>query len=132
MRHYSQVLTPGKGPLVHAYHELRDLTAANGVRFLFEVAVTLAPAIAAVASAGVGGALIFSLFREALPAAKLTRFRGTLHSTTNLILTEMERGNTFEQAVKKAPELGTPALAAQVQVSPRPTPASTWTAGTPP
>jgi homoserine dehydrogenase len=54
----------------------------------------------------VGGAPIFSLFREALPAARLERFRGILNSTTNLILTEMERGNSFEAAVKKAQDLG--------------------------
>ena len=57
------VVTANKGPVVHAYHELRDLAAANHVRFLHEAAVTLAhlgsrrrcgPAVAAVASAGVG------------------------------------------------------------------------------
>jgi homoserine dehydrogenase len=37
-------------------------------------------------------ALCASLFREALPAARLMRFRGILNSTTNLILTEMEHG----------------------------------------
>jgi homoserine dehydrogenase len=67
--------------VVHAYHELRDLAAANGVRFLFEAAV-------------MGGAPIFSLFREALPAARLMRFRGILNSTTNLILTEMDYAAT--------------------------------------
>jgi homoserine dehydrogenase len=79
--------------VVHAYHELRDLAAANNVRFLFEAAV-------------MGGAPIFSLFREALPAAKLERFRGILNSTTNLILTELERGSSFEAAIKKAQDLG--------------------------
>ena len=39
---------------MHGYLELRDLAAANHVRLLHEAAVTLAPAIAAVASAGVG------------------------------------------------------------------------------
>ena len=53
-----------------------------------------------------GGAPIFSLFREALPAARLMRFRGILNSTTNLILTEMEHGNTFDAAVKKAQDPG--------------------------
>jgi homoserine dehydrogenase len=42
----------------------------------------------------VGGAPIFSLFREALPAARLTRFRGILNSTTNVILTEMDYAAT--------------------------------------
>ncbi len=87
------VVTANKGPVVYAYHELRDLAAANHVRFLFEAAV-------------MGGAPIFSLFREALPAARLERFRGILNSTTNLILTEMEQGNSFEAAVKKAQDLG--------------------------
>ena len=87
------VVTANKGPVVHAYHELRELAAANRVRFLFEAAV-------------MGGAPIFSLFREALPAARLQRFRGILNSTTNLILTEMENGSSFEAAVGKAQDLG--------------------------
>jgi homoserine dehydrogenase len=87
------VVTANKGPVVYGYHELRDLAAANHVRFLFEAAV-------------MGGAPIFSLFREALPAARLERFRGILNSTTNLILTEMEHGNSFEASVKKAQDLG--------------------------
>jgi homoserine dehydrogenase len=87
------VVTANKGPVVHAYHTLRDLAASKGKRFLHEAAV-------------MGGAPIFSLFREALPAAKLTRFRGILNSTTNLMITEMEHGATFDQAVKKAQDLG--------------------------
>jgi homoserine dehydrogenase len=87
------VVTANKGPVVHAYHELRDLAAANRVRFLFEASV-------------MGGAPVFSLFREALPAARLERFRGILNSTTNLILTEMEQGTSFEAAVKIAQDPG--------------------------
>jgi homoserine dehydrogenase len=87
------VVTANKGPLVHGYRGLRDLARDKGVRFLFEATV-------------MGGAPIFSLFREALPAARLERFRGILNSTTNLILTEMEHGSNFEAAVKKAQALG--------------------------
>ncbi len=93
LEHGAHVVTANKGPVVHAYHELRGLAAAKGKRFLFEAAV-------------MGGAPIFSLFREALPAANLKRFRGILNSTTNLILTEMEAGLSFEQAVKKAQDHG--------------------------
>jgi homoserine dehydrogenase len=93
LEHGAHVVTANKGPVVHAYRELRDLAAAKGKRFLFEAAV-------------MGGAPVFSLFREALPAANLKRFRGILNSTTNLILTEMEAGLSFEQAVKKAQDLG--------------------------
>lgn len=87
------VITANKGPVVHGYHELRQLAESQGVRFLFEAAV-------------MGGAPIFSLFREALPACNLKRFRGILNSTTNLILTEMEHGLSYEAAVKKAQDLG--------------------------
>lgn len=87
------VVTANKGPVVHGYHELRQLAEAKHVRFLFEAAV-------------MGGAPIFSLFREALPACNLKRFRGILNSTTNLILTEMEHGLSYAAAVKKAQDLG--------------------------
>jgi homoserine dehydrogenase len=87
------VVTATKGPVVHAYHELRDLAASKGVRFLHEAAV-------------MGGAPIFSLFREALPAARLGSFRGILNSTTNLMITAMEHGASFDQAVKQAQDLG--------------------------
>lgn len=89
----AHLVTANKGPVVHAYSELRELAKAKGKQFLFEATV-------------MGGAPIFSLFREALPAANLKRFRGLLNSTTNLIITEMENGLTFDAAVKKAQDLG--------------------------
>jgi homoserine dehydrogenase len=52
------------------------------------------------------GAPIFSLFREALPAARLLGFRGVLNSTTNLILTLMEKGESFDSAVAYAQKIG--------------------------
>jgi homoserine dehydrogenase len=52
------------------------------------------------------GAPIFSLFREALPGARLIAFRGILNSTTNLILTRMEAGEPFTQAVAYAQSIG--------------------------
>ncbi len=93
LNHGVHVITANKGPVVHAYHDLQTLAAQHGKRFLHEAAV-------------MGGAPIFSLFRGALPAANLLGFRGILNSTTNLILTEMENGLTFEAAVKKAQDLG--------------------------
>jgi homoserine dehydrogenase len=52
------------------------------------------------------GAPIFSLFRGALPGAQLKSFRAILNSTTNLILTRMENGDSFEGAVKYAQHIG--------------------------
>jgi len=51
------------------------------------------------------GVPIFSLFDQ-LPAIHLQSFHGILNSTTNVILSEMETGLTFDEALKKAQELG--------------------------
>nr|MBC8508817.1 homoserine dehydrogenase [Chloroflexota bacterium] len=82
-----------KGPVVHAYKELQDLAALKGVKFLHESTV-------------MDGAPIFSLFREAIPASKLLAFKGILNSTTNLILTRMEKGDSFDEAVKHCQDVG--------------------------
>jgi homoserine dehydrogenase len=87
------VATANKGPIVHAYRELTDLATTHKRRFLFESTV-------------MDGAPIFSLFRAALPGAKLNAFRGVLNSTTNLILTRMESGESFDDAVKYAQSIG--------------------------
>ncbi len=86
-------ITANKGPLVHAYRELRELAKARGRRFFFEAAV-------------MDGAPVFSLWRSALPGARLLSFRGILNSTTNLILTLMESGQTFDEAVAQAQSIG--------------------------
>ncbi len=51
------------------------------------------------------GVPIFSLFDQ-LPAIHLKSFHGILNSTTNVILSEMETGLTFDEALRKAQELG--------------------------
>jgi homoserine dehydrogenase len=86
-------ITANKGPVVHAYQELKDLARERRRRFYFESTV-------------MDGAPIFSLFREALPGARLRSFRGVLNSTTNLILTRMEGGERFEEAVAYAQSVG--------------------------
>ena len=92
LNHGAHAITANKGPIVHAYRELRDLAAAQGKRFLFESTV-------------MDGIPIFSLFDQ-LPAIHLQGFHGILNSTTNVILTEMENGLTFDESLKKAQSLG--------------------------
>lgn len=87
------VVTANKGPVVHAYQELTDLAKSVGRHFYFESAV-------------MDGAPIFSLFRETLPAARLIQFQGVLNSTTNLILSRMESGESFPEAVKYTQQIG--------------------------
>ncbi len=84
---------PTKAPVVHAYRELRDLARAKSRKFLFESTV-------------MDGTPIFSLFPHALPAVELRSFRGVLNSTTNVVLTEMERGLSLDEAVKIAQQIG--------------------------
>jgi homoserine dehydrogenase len=86
-------ITANKGPVVHAYRELTNLALARGRRFLFESTV-------------LDGAPIFALSRNCLPGARLLGFKGILNSTTNLILTHMEEGESFNQAVAYAQSIG--------------------------
>ncbi|HEY5984325.1 MAG TPA: homoserine dehydrogenase [Anaerolineales bacterium] len=86
-------ITANKGTVVHGYRELSDLARSKGRRFLFESTV-------------LGGSPVFSVFRECLPAADLESFRGVLNSTTNIMLSRMERGETFEQAVGYCQSIG--------------------------
>lgn len=86
-------ITANKGTVVHGYRELSSLAASKSRRFLFESTV-------------LGGSPVFSVFRECMPGAELLSFRGVLNSTTNIILTRMERGETFDQAVKYCQSIG--------------------------
>ena len=89
----AHAITANKGPIVNAYDELRSLAAAKGRRFLFESTV-------------MDGVPIFSMFRDSLPAVHLRGFRGILNSTTNLILTGMEEGLSFQESLAKARQIG--------------------------
>lgn len=93
LEHGMHVSTANKGPVVHAWHELKALAAKNGLQFFHESTV-------------MDGAPIFSLFRGALPGAQLQSFKAVLNSTTNLILTRMESGDSFDDAVRYAQQIG--------------------------
>lgn len=86
-------VTANKGPVVHGYHSLTTLAAEYGVHFLFESTV-------------MDGAPVFGVYRETLPAAEIDRISGVLNSTTNLILTRMEAGDSFDEAVAYAQSIG--------------------------
>jgi len=86
-------ITANKGPVVHGYKVLSSLAASKNRKFYFESTV-------------MDGAPIFSLFRETLPTAHLISFRGILNSTTNLILSRMEMGEDFDEAVAYAQSIG--------------------------
>jgi homoserine dehydrogenase len=89
----AHAITANKGPIVHAYAELRDLATRQGKQFLFESTV-------------MDGVPIFSLFRNSLPAIEVKGFTGILNSTTNVILSGMERGSSFDDSLVEAQRLG--------------------------
>ncbi|MCI0607567.1 MAG: homoserine dehydrogenase, partial [Anaerolineae bacterium] len=87
------VSTANKGTVVHAYQDLTELAKSKGRRFLFESTV-------------LGGTPIFSTFREAMPLAELISFKGIINATTNIILSRMEDGESFDNAVKYCQSVG--------------------------
>jgi len=86
-------VTANKGPVVHGYRELKTLANRNEVSFLFESTV-------------MDGAPVFSIARSGLPGARVSSFSGILNSTTNLILSRMEGGETQEDAIRYAQSIG--------------------------
>ena len=89
----AHAISANKGPIVHAYRELTQLAKEKNKQFLFESTV-------------MDGVPIFSLFPLGLPATELRGFQGVLNSTTNVVLTEIEKGRTFADALLKAQSMG--------------------------
>jgi homoserine dehydrogenase len=89
----AHAISANKGPIVFAYRELVALAKEKGRKFLFESTV-------------LDGVPIFFLFPQGLPLADLRGFSGVLNSTTNVVLTEIEKGRAFDEAVKRAQALG--------------------------
>ena len=87
------VVTTNKGPLALFYHDLARLAEEKGVQFLFEGTV-------------MSGTPVLNLFREALAGCSIQEVKGILNGTTNYILTRMEEGLSYDEALKKAQELG--------------------------
>jgi homoserine dehydrogenase len=82
----AHVITANKGPVAFAYRSLARAAHRFDRRFLFEGAV-------------MDGIPVFNLVRETLPVVRVIGFRGVVNSTTNYILTAMERGQPFDEAL---------------------------------
>lgn len=87
------VITANKGPIAWAYRELRDLAKEQGVQFLYEATV-------------MDGVPVYNLAKETLMGCKITEVSGIFNATTNFILTEMEKGSSFEDAVEEGRRQG--------------------------
>ena len=87
------VITVNKGPLALHFHNLIALAKKNGCKFRFE--------------GSVGGAMpIINLCHENLKGEKISSIRGIFNGTCNYILSKMDNGQPFEQALKEAQQLG--------------------------
>jgi homoserine dehydrogenase len=82
----AHVITANKGPAAFAYRRLARAAEKAKRRFLFEGAV-------------MDGVPIFNLVRRTLPAVEILGFRGVVNSTTNFIITALEQGQRFDDAL---------------------------------
>jgi homoserine dehydrogenase len=87
------VITANKGPVAWHYRELRDLAKEKGVLFLHEATV-------------MDGTPVYNLAKETLMGCEITEVSGIFNATTNFILTEMEKGVSFDDAVEEGRRQG--------------------------
>jgi homoserine dehydrogenase len=86
------VLT-NKGPVALAYRELAELATTHNVRFRFEGTV-------------MSGTPTIRLAQRALAGCEIVEIKGILNGTTNYILTQMEGGQSYADALLEAQRLG--------------------------
>lgn len=87
------VITSNKGPAALAYRQLSKLAEKNGVKFMIEGTV-------------MSGTPVLNLAEGPLAGNTITAAKGILNGTTNYILTKMEEGKSYLDALKEAQKLG--------------------------
>jgi len=87
------VVTTNKGPVALFCKDLAELARQKEKKFLFEGTV-------------MSGTPVLNFIRETLAGSEVKEIKGILNGTTNYILTRMEEGLSYEEALKKAQELG--------------------------
>ena len=87
------VVTTNKGPVALAYRELTAAANAAGVEFRFEGTV-------------MSGTPVLNLYETGLAGAGVRGIRGVLNGTCNFILSQMEAGAGYQQALDEAQARG--------------------------
>lgn len=87
------VVMSNKGPVALAYRELSELAKKNGVRWGFEGTV-------------MSGTPALRMPLVSLAGNDIREVRGILNGTTNYILTKVEEGLTYQEALAQAQALG--------------------------
>jgi len=93
LRRDLHVVTANKGPVAFALRDLLALARRRGLQFRHEGAV-------------MDGTPVFNLVERCLPGAEVRAFRGTLNSTTSLVLARMEAGLAASAALREAQAMG--------------------------
>lgn len=93
MKNGMHVISVNKGPLALAFPSLMELATYNQVLLKFSGTVG-------------GGTPILDYAKNSLRGEQITSFAGILNGTTNYILTNMERGMSFGEALKDAKSKG--------------------------
>ncbi|MDR0778363.1 MAG: homoserine dehydrogenase [Methanomassiliicoccaceae archaeon] len=93
LKNGKDVVTVNKGPLALKFSELNKLAEKKNALLRFE--------------GSVGGAMpIINLCSENLKGERVKSIRGIFNGTCNFILSRMDKGLPFEQALKEAQQLG--------------------------
>jgi homoserine dehydrogenase len=87
------VVTTNKGPIALHGAELKALARSNNVTFEYEGSV-------------MSGTPVIRLAKQSLAGSSIVGFEGILNGTSNFVLTRMEGGLGFAEAVSEAKELG--------------------------
>ena len=87
------VVTANKGPIAHAYADLRDEAERAGVLFRFEATC-------------MDGAPVYNMVRRTLPGVRILGFTGVLNSTTQVVIEAMRQGQSMQDGIEAARRLG--------------------------
>lgn len=87
------VVMSNKGPVSLAFQEMEALAKQNGVRWCFEGTV-------------MSGTPAIRMPLVSLAGNEISEIRGILNGTTNYILSKMEEGSTYQDALAEAQALG--------------------------
>jgi homoserine dehydrogenase len=93
LRRKKHVVTTNKGPIALHYDSLSAIARLHGVSLGVEGTV-------------MSGTPVLRVGRELLAGAGIQRIQGILNGTTNYILTRMEAGNSYEDALAEAQAQG--------------------------
>ena len=83
------VITANKGPEAWHYRRLAELAVKENRQFLYETIV-------------MDGTPVFNMVKDTLHGNRILGIKGVLNGTTNFILDQLEKGVSYEAAIKEA------------------------------